>query len=59
MQNILSITFGFGLYRVVDKDQRPWALKWNIFMKKNMQSLLIPRFGKNVFMPLKELREAY
>ena len=29
----LSITFGFGLYRVIDKDQRPCALKWNILMK--------------------------
>ena len=27
--------------------------------EKNIQSLLIPRIGKNVFMPLKERREAY
>ena len=27
--------------------------------EKNIQLLLIPRFGKDVFMPLKELWEAY
>ena len=27
--------------------------------EEKIQSLLIPRFGKNVVMPLKELREAY
>ena len=71
MQNILfidwlSITFGFGHYRLlsnffphssIDKDQRPCALKWNILclvMKIN-KSLLIPRFGKDVFFFIKKL----
>ena len=62
MQNILEIDpFYFWIRSLSGCRQGSKTVSTEVkyINEKKIQSLLIPRCGKNVVMPLKELREAY